>query len=748
MNRIELASRRDFLGTLFSAGAMVLAAGMVPASAAELDVSKTAWNPSVFLGIDTDGSVVIVAHRSEMGTGIRTSLPMVVADELEADWSRVRVEQAVGDKKYGSQDTDGSQSIRDFYGTMRETGATARLMLERAAAAQWNLPPTECRASNHEVVHAGTGRKLGFGELVAAAAKQPLPAKSDVQLKKPEEFRYIGKGVPIVDLKDICTGVAVYGFDAHVPGMVYASIERPPVLGGKLKGFDDSQARKVAGVQQTVVIEGAQPPYGFQALGGVAVIADNTWAASQARKKLKIDWEYGPNAIYQSETYKKSLIESANKPQKVVRSVGDVDAAFGSAAKVVEATYYTPLLAHAPMEPPAALAHYQNGKVETWTATQDPQQVQETVSKALGIRAADVTCHVTLLGGAFGRKSKPDYVAEAAILSKKVGKPVKISWTREEDIHFDYYHSTSAMYFKAGLDNSGKPVAWLQRTVFPPIGSTFDDKETYGGAGELSQGWIDIPFDIANLRAENGPAQAHLRIGWLRSVANIYHAFGIQSFIDELAHTAGQDPVEYWLAALGAPRKIDFAGQHAKYTNYGKPMNAYPLDTGRLRRVAEVAAEQSGWANKKSGPGHAWGFAAHRSFLTYVAAVVEVEVDKQGKLRIPRVDIAVDCGSAINPDRVKSQFEGAAVFGTSVALLGEITTADGRVQQGNFDTYPVARINEAPYETHVHIVDGGGLPTGAGEPGVPPTAPAICNAVFAATGKRVRELPLRKQKLV
>jgi isoquinoline 1-oxidoreductase beta subunit len=400
------------------------------------------------------------------------------------------------------------------------------------------------------------------------------------------------------------------------------------------------------------------------------------------------------------------------------------------------------------MEPPAALAHYQNGKVETWTATQDPQQVQETVSKALGIQPADVTCHVTLLGGAFGRKSKPDYVAEAAILSKKIGKPVKISWTREEDIHFDYYHSTSAMYFKAGLDNSGKPVAWLQRTVFPPIGSTFNDKEIYGGDGELSQGWIDIPFDIANLRAENGPAQAHLRIGWLRSVANIYHAFGIQSFIDELAHTAGHDPVEYWLAALGTPRTIDFAGQHAKYTNYGKPMSAYPLDTGRLKRVAEVAAEKSGWANKKSGSGQGWGFAAHRSFLTYVAAVAQVEVDQKGKLRIPRIDIAVDCGKAINSDRVKSQFEGAAVFGASVALLGEITTADGRVQQGNFDTYPVARINEAPYETHVHIVEGGGLPTGAGEPGVPPTAPAICNAVFAATGKRVRELPLRKQKLV
>ncbi len=748
MNRIELASRRDFLETLFSAGAMIFAAGIIPAGAAELDVGKTAWHPSVFLGLDTDGSIIIVSHRSEMGTGIRTSLPMVVADELEADWSRVRIEQAIGDKKYGSQDTDGSQSIRDFYAIMRETGATARLMLERAAAAQWGVSPGECRASDHQVIHAASGKKAGFGELVSAAVKQPIPAKNEIRLKSPEQFRYIGKGVPIVDLKDICTGAAIYGFDAHVPGMVYASIERSPVLGGKLKSFDDSQARKLPGVQQTVVIEGAQPPYGFQALGGVAVIADNTWAASQARKKLKIEWEYGPNAIYQTETYKKSLVESANKPQKVVRSIGDVDAAFGAAAKVVEANYYTPLLAHAPMEPPAALAHYQNGKVETWTATQDPQQVQETVSKALGIKPADVTCHVTLLGGAFGRKSKPDYVAEAAILSKKVGKPVKISWTREEDIHFDYYHSTSAMYFKAGLDSSGKPVAWLQRTVFPPIGSTFDDKESYGGAGELSQGWIDIPFDIANLRAENGPAQAHLRIGWLRSVANIYHAFGIQSFIDELAHTAGQDPVEYWLAALGAPRTIDFAGQQAKYTNYGKPMNAYPLDTGRLKRVAEVVAERSGWANKKSGQGHAWGFAAHRSFLTYVAAVVEVEVDPKGKLRIPRVDIAVDCGSAINPDRVKAQFEGAAVFGASVALLGEITTADGRVQQGNFDTYPVARINEAPYETRVHIVEGGGLPTGAGEPGVPPTAPAICNAVFAATGKRVRELPLRKQKLV
>jgi isoquinoline 1-oxidoreductase subunit beta len=548
-------------------------------------------------------------------------------------------------------------------------------------------------------------------------------------------------------LKDMCTGKGVYGFDAHVPGMVYASIERPPVLGAKLKGFDDSQVRSVKGVEQALVVEQAQAPYGYQALGGVAVIANNTWAATEGRKKLKVDWESGSNAIFQTETYKRSLIDTVSKPQQVVRSVGDVDGAFGSAAKIVEATYYTPLLSHAPMEPPAAVAHYRDGKVEAWAATQNPQQVQETVAQALGLKPADVTCHVTLLGGAFGRKSKPDYVAEAAILSKKLGKPVKIAWTREEDIRFDYYHSTSAMYFKGGLDASGKAVAWLQRTAFPPIGSTFDLKETYGGVGELSMGFIDMPFDVPHLRAENGSALPHVRIGWLRSVANVYHAFGVQSFIDELANAAGKDPVEYWLAALGAPRKIDFQGQNAKYSNYGKSLQEYPVDTGRLRNVVELVAERSGWANKRSAK-KAVGFAAHRSFLTYVATVIEIEVSNEGKVRIPRVDMAVDCGSVINPDRVKAQFEGAAVFGTSIALMGEITAADGRIEQGNFNNYPVARIDEAPFETHIHMVQSDAVPTGCGEPGVPPISPAIYNAVFAATGKRFRELPLRKQKLV
>ena len=522
-DRVELTSRRDFFGHLFSAGALVLATQVIPSrifAKEVVDYSTTSWKPNVFLGLETDGSVIIIAHRSEMGTGIRTALPMVVADELGADWSRVRVEQGLADEKYGSQDTDGSCSIRDFYATMREAGATGRLMLERAAAAQWNVPAADCSAKDHYVIHTASGRKLAFGELVTAASQLPPPKREELVLKSKNEFRYIGKGVPSVDLNDIVVGKGTFGYDAHLPGMVYASIERPPVLGGKLKSFDDSNVKRVRGVLETVRMDEAQAPFGMQALGGVAVIATNTWAAVQGRKKLKLEWESGPHAIFDSVAFKQYLLDTAKKPGKVVRQSGDVDAEFAKGGgKIVEATYYTPLLSHVPMEPPAALAHARDdGKLEIWTATQDPQEVQNTIAKALGISKEDVICHVTLLGGGFGRKSMPDYCAEAAILSKKLGKPVKVSWTREEDIHFDYYHSTSGIYAKATLDSAGKPTAWLQRSVFPPISSTSKEGDEYGGAGELGMGFTDLPFICPIFEQKMVPHQRmSVSVGCVRS---------------------------------------------------------------------------------------------------------------------------------------------------------------------------------------------------------------------------------------
>jgi isoquinoline 1-oxidoreductase beta subunit len=733
MNRAELVvSRRGFLG-IFSAGALVIVS--------EIKADATTWQPNVYLGMEPSGIVTIVAHRSEMGTGIRTALPMVAADELDVDFKNVRVEQAIGDAKYGSQDTDGSNSIRSFYEPLRVAGATARTMLERAAAAKWGVPAAECKGRNGEVIHEKSAKKTAYAELVTLAATQPVPKKEELIYKSPSEYRYIGKALPIVDLHDLCTGKAVFGIDAKMPGMVYASIERSPVMGGKIASVDDSEARKVAGVSGTERIDPLKPPYGFQALGGVAVIANSTWAAMQGRKKLKVDWDLGANAAFDSGSFKKTLQDSARQPGKVARNVGDVDAEFAKGGKVHEADYYVPMLAHAPMEPPAAVAEFKGGKVIAYTATQNPQAVQATVAAALGIKPADVTCHVTLLGGGFGRKSKPDYVAEAAVLSKKVGKPVKVVWSREDDIHFDYYHSVAAMYMKATTDEKGRPTAWLQRSAFPPIEMMFDASAKYG-TSQMAMGWNDLPFDIANHRAENGPATAPVRIGWMRSVANIFHAFGVQSFTDELAAASGRDRVEYLLDVLGSPRVIDLSGGR------GGGDKRYPLDVGRLRNVVDLAAQKSGWANKKSGAGHGYGIAVHRSFLSYIAAVVEVEVDAKGKVRIPRVDIAVDAGMVVHPERVTAQFEGAAVFGTSVAMMGEITLADGRVKEGNFNNYPVARMPEAPYVTHVHIVPSNEAPAGVGEPGVPVIAPAICNAIFAATGTRVRDLPVRKQKLV
>ena len=750
-----LSGRRDFLKGVLGASAFVLSVRWMPeqlfaasANASPADaMSKAALKPNVYLAIDTDGTAYIIAHRSEMGSGSRTAVPRILADELDADWARVKIVQATGDQKYGDQDTDGSHSVRSFFEIFRQSGATARLMLVRAAAAQWGVPEAECNTNVHIVIHKASGQKLGSGELAAAAAKLEVPKKEDVKLKPRSDWRYIGKGTSSYDLKEMCTGKATYGQDTHMDGMLYASVAHPPVFGSSVKSVDDKAALGVPGVKQTATIDAFKPPIAYQALGGVAVLADNTWAAMQGKKKLKIEWEKSPHSVWNSDAYRKELQETARKPGKVVRENGNVDSEFAKGGKIVEAEYYAPMLAHASMEPPAALAVYHEGKAEVWAPTQSPQDAQNAIAQALGLKKEDVTVHVTLLGGGFGRKSFSDFAVEAAVLSKKTGKPVKVVWSREDDIKFDVYHSVAAMYMKASLGADGRPTGWLQRTVFPPIGSTFDPKATYSDPGELGLGFTDVPFALANFRAENGAATAHVRIGWFRSVANVYHAFGIQSFADELAHAAGRDPVEYLLQLLGPDRVVPRSDLPKEFPNYQGNYDQYPIDTARYRRVLTLAAEKAGWGKQKQGNGSGMGIAVHRSFLTYVATAVQVQIDDAGKVRVNKVDTALDAGTVVNPEMVRQQFEGAAVMGTSLAFYGEITATNGVIDQSNFDSFQVARMNVAPRETNVHIVPSEAPPAGIGEPGLPPFAPALCNAIFASTGKRIRELPLSKAGL-
>ena len=743
--------RREFLRALATRGLVlaVWASGcrrVADALAGEVSDASEPFAPAAYLRIDEDGIVTVICHRTEMGQGVRSSFAMVVADELEAEWSRVRLEQAPGDEKtYGSQDTDGSRSVREFLPALRLAGATARTMLETAAAQQWKVSVGEIQARLGSVVHTPTGRTASYGALVPIARLLPVPQPASITLKTPASFRYIGKEMRGLDTPDLVTGRATFGIDVRREGMRIAVIARPPVYGSHVASVDFAAAERVVGVERVVTLDGGPPPPLFQPLGGVAVIARNTWAALQGRRKLKITWTDSPNDGYDSAAYRALIERGTRQPGTVARTQGDVDAALASSQKRVTADYYLPHLAHAAMEPLAALAVVEGGRCEIWAPTQNPQGARETVAMALKIPVDNVTVHVTLLGGGFGRKSKADFIAEAALLAREVGAPVKVIWSREDDIRHDYYHAPAAEHMEAGLDANGHVTAWLHRSALPSIGSTFATNVTRQADFELGMGATDLPYPIPNLRVESAPAAAHTRIGWYRSVAHISHAFAVCSFIDELAHAAGTELKAFIGMTLGADHVMDMrnVGLTAKQPAGGAP-DEYAFDTSRLRRVLEVASAESRWGSQLPA-GHGRGLALHRSFLTYVATIVHVAVGPDGALTIPRVDVAMDAGLIVNPDRVRSQVEGATIMGLGNALHGEITFKDGSPVQSNFSDYRVARMPDAPRELHVHLVASDAPSSGVGEPGVPPAAPALCNAIFAATGRRIRSLPIGTQ---
>lgn len=707
-------------------------------------------DPRIFVSIDVDGAVTIVAHRAEMGTGSKTSIPMIIADEMGADWSRVTIVQAPGDElRYGNQSTSGSRGIRHHIQPAREMGAALRYMLEQTAARRWGVGIDQVVAVVHNVMNKRFNISLSYGELAEAAMAFSVPPRHMLRFKDEAEFRYIGRGgVRIYDLHDITTGKAVYAADVNLPGMKYAVVARPPVVGGRVRSLDYSRAKAIPGVEAIVRIPRASLGAKFRPLGGVAVIGANTWAAIQGCGALDIGWNDGPHASYLTSTYEKELRASANQPGRPVRNQGDVETALAGAATVFAREYYQQHNVHATMEPPAAMANFADGRCEVWGSLQDPYGARIEIADFLGIDATRVKVNVTLGGGGYGRKSNCDFAIEAAFLSREVGAPVRVQWTREDDIQHGFHHTTSVERVEIGLDAGKKPIAWRQRSAAPSFWSTFAPDEGRQHPEEIGMGLEDMPFNIPNVRAEECKALAHTRIGWYRAASHIPRALAQQSIVAELATELGRDQKDFLLEMIGAPRQLDWrsAGLKRDFWNHGELTSVFPIDTGRLRNVIELAAEKAGWG-KALPAGEGFGIAAHRSFVTSVAAVVHAQVDAEGNVRVPEAHVAVDCGYVANPDRVRALLEGAAVFGMTIALHSGITFDNGAVQESNFHDYPMVRSDNFPENVHVHIVKHpfSVHATGVSESGIPPFVAALVNAIANASGKRIRNLPIGEQ---
>lgn len=740
-------NRRQFLKTS-AIGALVLGTyfvGSAPRAFAGVleQPSEQAKRANLFIALRPDGMVEITCHRSEMGQQIRTAIAQIVADEMEAAWDKVVVIQGKGDPKYGDQNTDGSRSIRYNMQRLREMGASVRYMMQHAAAKYWKVEPQTCKANQHVVTHS-SGKTLAYKDLIDLALGITPPEPDKLTLKTRKEWRYINTGMAHIDLTDLVTGKATFAADVREPKALVAIIERPPVVGGVVKSFDASAAKAINGVVDVIEMPVPKGAPQFQPKGGIAIVAKNTWAAWQARKALNVVWDDGKNGDYNSESFKKSLLQTVNEPQAHVREKGDTTSVLAKSSNKLVADYYAPHLTQAPMEPPCATAMYNKDSVDIWAATQNPQADMKTVAALLGMDESKINVHVTMLGGGFGRKSKPDFSAEAAYISMKVGQPIRVQWTREDDIQHSFYHAVSAQHIEASLDEKGNIEAYLHRTAFSPIMSTFQEGASAPGGFELDLGFTDNPILAPNMKLERGEAPAKARIGWMRSVTNIFHAFAVQSFINEAAHKAGKDSKDYLLETIGPARTIDFANQNANYNNYGGDKAVYPLETSRLRHVIEKAASMANWGRTLP-KGRGLGIAAHRSFLTYVATVVEVEVSDTGDLNVIKSWVAIDAGTVVNTDTVKNQTQGGSIYGITTAISDGITFDKGRVQQSNFHDYRVPRMSDSPLEVEVEIIQSDAPPAGVGEPATPVYAPALCNAIFSACGKRIRQLPIGNQ---